>query len=128
VDKLRILYLSSLLILAALLVLAFFQPMTHEMEYSEVQRVQLLESENERIIQFDIFNHEGQDTNYSINVEVDGKPYIETVLIPDGGRFTYIHHIYPDRITKGEVSFEVYKEDESMPIEAVTYYLKNGTQ
>ena len=124
-EKLKIVYVLSLVILAVLLVLAFFHPMVREMEYSEVQRAQLLEKENERIIQFDIINHEQKDMNYSILVTVDGKKYTEDVLIRKGGRFTYIHHIYLERITKGEVSFVVYKEGELQPIEEVTYYLKN---
>ena len=124
-EKLKIVYVLSLVILAVLLVLAFFHPMVHEMEYSEVQRAQLLEKGTERIIQFDIINHEQRNMNYTIIVTVDGKKYTEDVLIRNGGRFTYIHHIYPERIIKGEVSFVVYKEGESAPIEEVTYYLKN---
>ncbi|RJS69221.1 hypothetical protein CW714_08900 [Methanophagales archaeon] len=127
-EKLKIVYVLSFVILAVIIVLAFRQPVVHELEYSEVQRAQLLEKENEQIIQFDIINHEQKDMNYTINVTVDGKEYTEEVLIRKGGRFTYIHHIYPERITKGEVSFVVYKEGESAPIEEVTYYLKNGTQ
>jgi uncharacterized membrane protein len=127
-EKIKIVYVLSLVILAILLVLAFFHPMVREMEYSEVQRAQLLEKGTERIIQFDIVNHEHKNMNYSIIVIVDEKKYTEDVLIRKGGRFTYIHHIYPERITKREVSFVVYKEGESTPIEEVTYYLKNGTQ
>ena len=124
-EKLKIVYVLSLVILVVLLVLAFFHPMVHEMEYSEVQRAQLLEKGTERIIQFDIINHEQKDMNYTIAVTVDEKNYTENVLIRKGGMFTYIHHIYPERITKGEVSFVVYKEGESAPIEVVTYYIKN---
>ena len=127
-KKLKIVYVLSLVILAVLLFLAFFHPLVREMEYSEVQRAQLLEKENERIIQFDIVNHEQKDMNYTIVVTVDGKKYTEDVLIRKGGIFTYIHHIYSERITKREVSFVVYKEGESAPIEEVTYYIKNGTQ
>ena len=124
-EKLKIVYILSLVILAVLIVLAFRQPVVHELKYSEVQRAQLLEKEDEQIIQFDIINHEQKDMNYTINVTVDGKKYTEDVLIRKGGMFTYIHHIYPERISKGEVSFVVYKEGESAPIEEVTYYLKN---
>jgi len=121
-------YIGSLVILAVLLVLAFYHPITTESEYSEVQRAQLLEKGTERIIQFDIVNHEHKEMNYTIIVTVDGKNYTEDVLIRKGGMFTYIYHIYLERITKGEVSFVIYKEGESAPIEEVTYYIKNGTQ
>jgi hypothetical protein len=127
-EKLKIVYVLSLVILAVLIVLAFYNPITSELEYCSVQRAQLLERGTERIIQFDIINHEQKDMNYTIVVTVDGKKYTEDVLIRKGGMFTYIHHIYPERISKGEVSFVVYKEGESAPIEEVTYYIKNGTQ
>ncbi|GAH73090.1 unnamed protein product, partial [marine sediment metagenome] len=81
-------------------------------------------AENEHIVEFDIINHEGEDKNYTINVLIDGKQYTENVLIPDGRMFTYIHHIYPDSVTEGDVSFAVYKEGEAAPFEQATYYLK----
>ena len=124
-KKSKFVYIGSLVILAVLIVLAFYNPITSELEYSSVQRAQLLERGTERIIQFDIINHEQRDMNYTIVVTVDEKNYTEDVLIRRGGMFTYIHHIYPERISKGEVSFVVYKEGESAPIEEVTYYLKN---
>ena len=124
-EKSKFVYIGSLAILAVLLVLAFYHPITTESKYSEVQRTQLLEKGTERIIQFDIINHEQKDMNYTIVVTVDEKKYTEDVLIREGGMFTYIYHIYLERITKGEVSFVVYKEGEPQPIEEVTYYLKN---
>jgi len=122
-EKSKFVYIGSLLILSILLVLAFYHPITAESKYSEVQRAQLLEKGNERIIQFDIINHEQKDVNYSILVTVDEKKYTEDVLIRKGGKFTYIHHIYPERLTEGDVTFVVYKEGESQPIEEVTYCL-----
>ncbi len=93
-------------------------------EYSEVQRVQLLEREDQWIIEFDIFNREGKDISYTIEVLADGELYTESVLIRDRGMFTYIHHFYPDQLTKNEVSFAVYKEGESTPIEQATFSLR----
>lgn len=122
-EKSKFVYIGSLVLLSILLILAFYHPITTESKYSEVQRAQLLEKGNERIIQFDIINHEQKDMNYSILVTMDGKNYTEDVLIRKGGMFTYIHHIYPERLTEGEVLFMVYKEGETQPIEAVTYCL-----
>jgi len=93
-------------------------------EYSTVQRVQLLEAENQWIIQFDLINHEGRDQNYTITVVVDGKLYSEKFLIHDDRIFTYIHHFYRDRLTNNEVKFAVYKEGEATPLEEATYYLQ----
>ena len=57
-EKSKFVYLGSLVILVVLIALAFCNPITTELEYSSVQRTQLLERGTERIIQFDIINHE----------------------------------------------------------------------
>ncbi len=123
-SKLRAFYIISLMILGILLVLTVFRPMASGSEYSAVQRAQLLEREDQWIIEFDIINREGEDMSYTIKVLADGKVYTEDVLIRDGGMFTYIHHFYPDRLTNNEVSFAVYKEGESTPVEQATYFLR----
>ncbi len=123
-SKLRAFYIISLMILGVLLVLTVFRPMASGSDYSEVQRAQLLEREDQWIIEFDIINREGEDVSYTIKVLTGEKLYTESVLIRDGGMFTYIHHFYPDRLTNNEVSFAVYKEGESTPIEQATYFLR----
>ena len=123
-PRLKIVYILSLVILGVLIAFTVFRPMIGGGEYSEVQKEQLLQTENEWIIQLNIINHEGRDQNYTITVVVDGKPYSEKVLIHDGRVFAYIHHIYPDMVTEGDVSFAIYKEGEATPFEVVTYYLK----
>ena len=124
IPKLKLIYIASLVILGVLTVFTVFQPMATGGDYSEVQRAQLLEREDQWIIEFDIINQEGKDTSYTIKVLTDGKLYIESVLIRDGGIFTYIHHFYPDRLTNNEVNFAVYKEGESTPVEQATYFLR----
>ncbi len=122
--KLRIIYIASLIILGVLIVFAVLRPMSTGREYSEVQQAQLLEKEDQWIIEFNIINREGKDANYTIKVLTDGKQYTQSVLIKDGRMFTYIHHFYPERLTNNEVSFAVYKEGESTPIEQATYFLR----
>jgi hypothetical protein len=124
VSRLKIVYIASLVILGVLIGITVFQPMATGGEYSEVQQAQLLETEDEYTIQFDIINREGKDQHYTITVVIDDKPYTQKVLVYDGRKFTYIHHIYPDRVTSGEVSFTVYKDGEATPFEQATYYLK----
>jgi len=123
-TKFRIIYIASLIILGVLIAFTAFQPVVLGEQYSEVQWVQLLEREEQWIVEFDIINQEKQDMSYTIEVVADGKLYSESVLIRDGRVFTYIHHFYPDRLTRNEVSFAVYKEEESTPIEQVTYFLR----
>ena len=123
-PKLRIFYITSLVILGALLVFAVWHPFAPGDNFTEVQRTQLLETEDEWIIQFDIINREGKDANYTIEALLGGKAYTENVLIGDGRIFTYIHHIYRDTMSTSDASFIIYKEGEDKPLEEVTYYLK----
>jgi len=124
IPKLRLIYIASLVILVVLIAFTVFRPMATSGEYSEVQRAQLLEREDQWIIEFDIINREEKDMSYTIKVAADGEQYTESVLIRGGGTFTYIHHFYLDRLTNNEVSFAVYKEGESTPIEQATYFLR----
>ncbi len=123
-SKLRIFYIVSLVILALLIVFTVFRPMATGGQYSEVQREQLLQTEDEWIIQFDISNREGKNTTYTINVLVAGKQYGDRFIVQDGSTYTYIHHIRRDMVGTGEVSSTIYKEGSDTPFEQATYYLK----
>ena len=123
-SKLRIAYIVSLIILAALIGLLVYHPLTTGTTYSEVAREGLIQTDNEYIIQFDIINHESVDTTYAIQTSIDGELFNHSVSIPDGKKFTYMHHVYKDKLTQGNVSFSVYKEGEAAsPFEQITYHL-----
>lgn len=121
---LRIVYILSLVILGVLLAVTVFSPVVTRSKYSEVQREQLLQTKDEHIIQFSIINHEGCDQSYTITVVVDGKRYSEDVLIGNGKKFAYIHHIRRHLMTEGKVSFTICKKGEGTPIEQIIYYLR----
>jgi len=123
-PRLKIIYIASLLILSVLIGFTLFKPMATGGEYRELQGDQLLQTEDEWIIQFNIVNHEGKEQSYAINTWITDKPYSHKVLIPDGGVFTYIHHIYKDEITQGELRFAVYKKGEDTPFQQGVYHLK----
>jgi len=124
-SRSKIVLIISLAILEVLIVFAFIRPMvTSTDNYSEIQRSQLLEREGEWIIDFDIINHEGRDQNYVITVAFDGKQCRECVMVPDGGIYTYMFHVFPDEVPEGEVCCTICKEGEDTPLEEVTYYLK----
>ena len=123
-SKLRIAYIASLVLLAVLIGFTVLRPLTTKGEYSEVSRQQVLQTETEYIIQFDIMNREGEERNYTINVFIDGKSYSEDILIPNGRIFTYVQHVYRDRVTEDNIRFAIYKEDAVTPFEEITYYLK----
>ena len=126
VPKFKIFYILSLVILGVLIGFTVFKPMTVGGEYSEVQREQLLQTEDGWIIEFDINNHEGKDTDYTIDVLVDGEPSTLTVTVRDESVFTYIKHIKQFMLTEGEVKVTVYKEAATVPFEVGTYYLKKS--
>ena len=123
-SKVRIAYISLLIVLAVLFIFTVFRPMAVGSEYSEVQREKLLRAGDEWIFEFDIMNHEGRDINYDIEVFIDNRLYKQPVLILDGRKFTYIHHIRHDQVRDNDVSFTIYKEDEATPIKQATYHLK----
>ena len=123
-SRLRIFYILSMVVLAVFISLTVFKPMAPDKIYSEVQQAQFLEAEDELIIQFSLFNHEGRDQSYTVTIKVDDKLYQENILVRDGRMFTYIHHIYPDKVTDGSVSFAIYKEGNPTPLEEGTYHLK----
>jgi hypothetical protein len=124
-SRLKIIYIASLIILGVLIASTVFRPMTAGGTYSEIQREQLLQAEDEWIIQLDIANHEGKDQNYTINFTVDGIQYSESVLIKDRRLYTYIHHIHPDSVATSDVSYAIYKEGEDTPFEEGIYHLAN---
>jgi len=123
-SKLRITYIASLVVLAVLIAATLLHPIEAIGEYSQVQREQLLRTENEWIVEFDIINHEGKEQEYTIIASVDGKQYPEDVSILDGRIFTYIRHIRHDKVENGDVCLSIYRKDEDVPLEQVTYYLK----
>ena len=124
-NKSKFVYIGSLVILAVLLVLAFYHPITTESAYSKVQWVQMLETNGERIAEFNIVNHEGKDMNYTILSFINGKSYNSSVRIRSNGTYTYVRHIYMEKLVEHEVTFEVYKEGFSAPIDELTYYFKS---
>ncbi|MFC1994623.1 hypothetical protein ACFLVD_00570 [Chloroflexota bacterium] len=121
--KHRLVFVFSLLILGVLLASTVYLVPQRE-KFTEVLRGQLLHDEGEWILELDIVNLEGKDTTYTVTVMLDGKEYGDKVLIADGHSFTYMHHISPERMTQGEVSFSVYKEGEVVPFEQATYFVR----
>ncbi len=121
-PKAKLFYVFSLVIVAGLLVTIVVLIPRAEQKFSEVQRDQLLETDKEWIIQFDIINHEGKDTNYTVNILLDGQPhYTQPVLVRDNQSFSYIQHVYRDTFKGENVGFAVYKEGDPVPIEETTY-------
>ncbi len=127
-SKLRIVFVISLVILGVLVVFTVFRPMTSGEKFSEVSREGIIQGEDEWIIEFDIINREGEDTNYIINWSTGGETYTQKVLIRDGKKFTSIYNFYPETVKEGKAHLVIYKEGEATPFEEATYYIRFGRQ
>ena len=124
-PRLRIALIVSLVILGVLLVFTVFRPMTSGEKYSEVSRESTIQTEDEWIIQFDLINSEGKDTNYIINWSSGGESYTEKALVGDGRIYRHIYHVYPEMVREtGKVNLTIYKEGEATPFEQATYYIR----
>jgi hypothetical protein len=123
-SKLSIFLVASLVLMGVLLVFVFVLPLTgSEQKYSEISNESVLKTTDGWVLQFDILNYESKDTTYTINVDVDGKPFQEICLIKPGGMFSYINQIRSSEVTDGVVSVIITKEGENTPFEQGTYYL-----
>jgi len=93
--------------------------------YTESKRVQIIEGENEWILQCDIINDEERDIEYIIHVTVDDAIYKDSTVVKPGKTYTYIHHIYPQQLDEGKVTFALYEGEKAEPVEEATYYISN---
>ena len=122
-SKVRFAYIASLIALAVLVVFTVFRPMTTSEEYTEVQREQMLKTEDQWIVQFDVINHEGTEQNYTIKFLDNATQYSEDVSIREDGMFTYIHRISRKMTGNNDATFAIYKNNEAEPFKIVKYYL-----
>lgn len=123
-PKVKILYIASAAILGVLLILTVLHPLEFSNRYSEVQRSQLLQLDAKYALQFNIANHEGKDTNYTINIFIDEVPSSLAVCVQDEGAFTYTKYLDQNKLTDGVVRLTVYKEGDTTPVEDITHHLK----
>ena len=123
--KLRIIFVASLLVLGVLLAFTLFRPITVGQTFETLTRESIIQGEDEWIIQIDIINKEGEDTNYIINWSTGGKTYYsERVSLRIGRGFTNIHHVYPETVREGEIHLTIHKDGEPTPFEQSTYYVR----
>ncbi len=121
-SRLRLIFILSIIILAvAFIAIIYFIPSGQT--YTESRRVQIIKGENERILQYDIINNEKREIKYTISITIDGAVYSDSTVVKPGKTYTYIHHIYPQQLEEGRVTFALYEEGKTEPIEQVTYYV-----
>ncbi len=91
--------------------------------YPESREAQIIQGENEWILQYDIINNEERDIKYTIYITVDDVVYSDSTVVKPGKKYTYIHHIYPQQLEEGKLTFALYEEGKATPLEQVTYYI-----
>jgi len=84
-----------------------------------------MEGENEWILQCNITNDSERDTEYTIYVSVDNAARKDSAVIAPGQTYTYIQHIYPENLDEGKITFTLYEEGKTEPVEQTTYYVNN---
>jgi hypothetical protein len=125
--KLRVVYISLLVVLGVLVLFTIVKPTGTGSKYSEIQRESLLKSDNGWVIQFDIMNHEGGEQNYTVHFVInDDKPYVEEIQLQNKMSFTFIRRIQKNEVEgkSANATFSVYKAGVANPIEHITYNLE----
>jgi len=121
-SRLRLIFVLSLVVLAGVFIaIIYFIPSGQS--YVESKRAQIIEGENEWILQYDIINDEERDIKYTIFVTVDDAIYKDSTVVQQGKTYTYIHHIYPQQLKKGKITFALYEGGKAEPVEQITYYI-----
>ena len=121
-SRLRLIFILSIIILAgAFISIIYFIPSGQS--YTESKRIQIIEGENEWILQYDIINDEKREIKYDISITIDGAVYSDSTAVKPGKTYTYIHHVYPQQLEEGKVTFALYEEGKAEPIEQVTFYI-----
>lgn len=124
-SKLRLVFILSIIILAGVSISTiYFIPSGQS--YMESKRAQIIEGKNEWILQYDIINNEDRDIKYTIYLTVDDTIYKDSTIVKPGKIYTYIHHIYPQQLEEGKVTFALYEEGKAEPVEQFTYHIDHS--
>ena len=121
-SKLRLIFVLSLVTLAGVFIFTLYLIPSGQ-SYPESRRAQIIQADNEWILQYDIINNQETDIKYTIYVTIDDTVYTDTTVVRQGKRYTYIHHIYPQQLVEGKVTFALYEEGKAEPVEQATYYI-----
>lgn len=122
-SRLNLIFVISLVVLAGVLIATvYFIPSSQP--YPQSKKSQIIRSQNEWILQYEIANNEQRDVSYNIQVTVDGTVYRDSAAVKPGKTYTYVYHINPSQLKQGKVDFAVYREGEVTPVEQATYYLE----
>ena len=122
--KLKLIFVLSLVILSGVFIsIVYLVPSSQKP--SESKRVQIIKGANGWILQYDIINDKETDVKYTIIVTVDNAARKDSAVVQAGKSYTYTYHISSQQLDKGKVTFALYEEDKTEPVEETTYYIGN---
>lgn len=119
--RLKVIYISLLILLALVVVYSVSQPMSKGSQHSDIKQEQVIKSDDEYIVQFILANPESTPTEYRIETFIDGKRYVDQVTLTEGNTYVYVRRIQYKTVINREVNFVILKNE--APIREVTYYL-----
>jgi hypothetical protein len=121
--KLRIVFILSLAILAALAVsTVYFLPSGES--YVESKKLKIIAEDTEWILPYDILNRDEQDKQYAMEITVDGAIYHDETTVKKGKYYTYLFHIQPEQLVAGNVGFTVYEQGKAVPVDQATFQIE----
>ncbi len=121
-SRLRLIFVLSLIILSAVFVSTiYFIPSGQDDIASK--RARIIAAEEQWILQYDIINNKDRDIKYTIHVTIDDVAYRDSAVVKPGKTYTYIRQISPQELVEGKVTFTLYEEGKSEPVEEVTYHI-----
>ncbi len=117
-------YIASLVMLGLMVSLTVFKPLEKGAHYNDVQRESLIESDQEWVLQFSLFNNDTGVETYWINVDKDGQFYQDEVAVAGQGEYTYILHFQRQKGKDRTLDAAIYSKGSSQPIERLHYNLQ----
>ncbi len=123
-SRLKIIYIASLIVLGLMVSLTVFKPLEKGAHYNDVQRESLIESDQEWVLQFSLFNNDTGVETYRINVDKDGQFYQDEVAVAGQGEYTYIQHFQRQKGKDRTLDAAIYSKGSSQPIERLHYNLQ----
>jgi hypothetical protein len=126
-NKIRLFYLFSLLILILLFVLPsyfIFKPTTPEESISRSSEHEFVELGKTLSFKLQHYNPESEDKNYSVTILLNDKEIINfTRAVENHSYLKYLGRFEDSERIRGNITVLIYKEGELEPIDKLTYSL-----
>jgi hypothetical protein len=117
-------YIASLVLLAAAVALSIFRPLARGAHYNDVQRESLIRNEREWVLQLDLVNNGDAAETYQIRADKDGQIYDDQVSLNAQQEYSYIQHFPRQAGQDHNLDVTVYSPGLDRPVERLHYNLE----